>query len=104
MPPFKTGVFLQNFPGGDVSWSSSDNEQLQVLSVDISPDGRKLAYGTVFMEALVVDVDTGERRVASLNIPAPVGDLAYSRDGLWLVTGSDDNKVRLWKTQDYSSS
>jgi WD40 repeat protein len=101
-PPISTipGIHLWEVSNGKLLWDYRQNDaRLLILSVDYAPDGKMLAYGT-FDSALILDAETGQLR-KSLPIPNHVGDLTFSRDGKLLATGSDDRKIRLWKTGAY---
>jgi WD40 repeat protein len=95
------GIHLWNAANDELLWDyAGDDARLRVLSVDYAPDGKTIACGT-FDSALILDAATGQL-IQSLPIPNHVGDLAFSADGLLLATGSDDHKIRLWSTDDYS--
>jgi WD40 repeat protein len=93
-------IRLWNTSNGDLLWDyKSDDKRLLVLSVDYSPDGKTLAYGT-FDSVLILDAEKGTL-IKLWPIPNHVGDLAFSADGRFLATGSDDHKIRLWETSNY---
>jgi WD40 repeat protein len=94
------GMHLWNPSNGVLRWNyKKENRHLLVLSVDYSPDGKTIAYGT-FDSALVLDAETGSL-IKSLSIPNHVGDLAFSPDGRLLATASDDRKIRLWRMDNF---
>jgi WD40 repeat protein len=95
-----SNINLWSILNGELRWNYvEDNTRLLVLSVDYAPDGKTIAYGT-FDKVLVLDAETGQL-IRSLSIPDHVGDLAFSSDGRFLATGSDDRKIRLWSTDNY---
>jgi len=95
-----SGIHLWNASNGELLWGyKDDDKRLLVLSVDYSPDGKTLAYGT-FDSALILDAEEGTL-IKLLPIPNHVGDLTFSLDGKLLATGSDDYKIRLWGTSNY---
>jgi WD40 repeat protein len=96
-----TGMFITTLPGGELLWSHGEQGHIGVLSTDYSPDGSRIAFGKISSGIIVMDAITGET-IADVQIPVPVGDVSYSLDGRWLATGSDDHKIRLWNTADYS--
>lgn len=98
---FNTGMFVTTFPRGELFWSHGEQGYMGVLSTDYSPDGSSLAFGRISSGIMVMEATTGET-IAETLIPVPVGDVRYSPDGRWLATASDDNKIRLWNTTDYS--
>ena len=97
---FLTGLYVWDVTNGQQLWSYGDQDGLRVLSVDYSPGGETLAVGLAIGGVMVIDVASGE--TVNLPLAAPVGDVAFSPDGQWLAAGSDDNKIRLWGTADYS--
>jgi WD40 repeat protein len=98
---FRSGMYLANYPGWEMLWSLGERERLGVLSVDYALDRSEIAFGKISSGVTVVEAKTGAT-LANLHLPVPVGDVAYSPDGRWLATASDDNKIRLWNTSDYS--
>jgi len=98
---FSTGVFVTTLARGELLWSHGEQGHMGVLSTDYSPDGSSLAFGRISSGIMVMEATTGET-IAETLIPVPVGDVRYSPDGRWLATASDDNKIRLWNTTDYS--
>jgi len=98
--PDAAGIHLWDVEGRELLWDyAGDGTPLRVLSVDFSPDGKTIAYGT-FDRLLILDTETGTL-MQSLPIPNHVGDLAFNPDGELLATGSDDHKIRLWDTYSY---
>ena len=111
--------------GGDDStvrlWRTADGAQLKrveagnhVYATDLSADGRWLvtggrargAIGTFWHQLTGAGGDTMPARlwrtsdmalVAALPHPEDVMDVAFSPDGRWLVTSSEDHKARLWR-------
>lgn len=68
---------------------------LLVASVAFSPDGTKLATGSLDSTARVWDVTSGEQ-LAYLPHDLPVNAVAFSPDGETLATASNDGVARLW--------
>jgi len=98
---FNTGAFITTRASGELLWSMGEQEHIGVLSVDYSSDGSSIAFGKISSGIIVNEAITGQT-IAKMQIPVPVGDVSYSPDGQWLASGSDDNKIRLWNTADYS--
>ncbi|MFZ5855929.1 MAG: WD40 repeat domain-containing protein [Chloroflexota bacterium] len=94
------GIHLWDVSNGELLWDYKGTKRLRVLSVDYAPDGKTIAFGT-FDSAVILDAETGAL-IKSLPIPNHVGDLAFSPDGTLLATASDDNKIRLWRTDTYN--
>jgi pimeloyl-ACP methyl ester carboxylesterase len=93
-------MHLWNIASGEPLWNYGEKDMLRVLSVDYYPTGETIAYGTLSNGVMILNAQTGQP-IKSLPIAAPVGDVAFSPDGQWLAAGSDDNKIRLWRTADY---
>src|SRR5207247_951963 len=78
--------------------------QLLSRSLAFSPDGAQLAVATVeFREEgaaddlRLYDVSTGRLVRAMVGHAAAINALAFSGDGSRLVSGGDDNTVRVWE-------
>ena len=97
---FYSGMHVWDVTNGEPFWNYGEKDKLRVLSVDYAPTGDAVAAGTLSNGVMIMDAQTGQL-IKHLPLPAPVGDVAYSPDGRWLAAGSDDNKIRLWRTSDY---
>ena len=82
------------------------NGELQILSVAFSPDGTRLAAagadilgagaGIAAENTRVWDAVTGNELLTITGHTASVNDIAFSPDGLSLVTASDDGTAKVW--------
>lgn len=97
---FYTGMHLWNASSEDPVWNYGEKDRLRVLSVNYHPNGETIAFGTLAKGVILLDAKTGQL-IKNLPIAVPVGDVAFSPDGQWLAAGSDDNKIRMWRTSDY---
>jgi WD40 repeat protein len=97
---FYSGMHLWDIANREPLWNYGETDMLRVLSVDYDPTGETIACGTLSNGVMIVNAKTGQR-IKHLPLPVPVGDVAFSPDGRWLAAGSDDNKIRLWRTSDY---
>ncbi len=91
-----TGKLLRTLPlAGDI-----------VYSVTFSPDGKRLATGSFDSIARIWQLDTGKviNIAPPLKGPTPsaardkarVRSVTFDAGGKWLLTGSDDDKARIW--------
>ncbi len=96
---FSSGVHLWDVAGLEPLWNYGEKDRLQVLSVAYQPTGETIACGTLTDGVLVLNAEMGELLWDS-PISTPVGDVAFSLNGQLLASGSDDFKIRLWRTSD----
>jgi WD40 repeat protein len=109
---------------GVLIWDAETGEQVKSLQchratvwrVAFSPDGKRLASSSVDNKLIMWDIQTGEKLFsltaagdssmpgADCNPPAPSGsiyvgsirDLAFSPNGMLIVTASEDRTLRVW--------
>jgi len=73
--------------------------QNAVMSVDYSPTGRELACGAYDKTIRIFPVDsTVSREIYHTRRMQRVFSVKYTRDSAYLLSGSDDSNLRLWKT------
>jgi WD40 repeat protein len=94
--------------GDAVLWDAGSGERLrkltspyaqmrnasQVYSARFSPDGNRVAM--VDWQPVVCEVATGKTVLQLEGHTSQVRDIAYSPDGQWLVTASEDHTARVW--------
>jgi WD40 repeat protein len=73
-------------------------ETRQVLSVAFSPDGSRIATGSVDGTVRVWDLAGEQLSVTLEGYQQPVHDVAFSPDGRRIVTASRDGTARVWST------
>ena len=72
----------------------------EVLAVTWSPDGKRLASGSVDKTVMIWDVLTGAPIGSPLNgHTGRVTAVAFSPDSKFVASGSTDRSVRLWDVQ-----
>ena len=71
-----------------------------VLSVSISPDGKKIVSGSYDNSIRVWDTDTGREILPPLQANnSYVFSVAFSPDGKKIASGSSDKSVRVWDAE-----
>ncbi len=66
-------------------------------SMEVSPDGRRVASGDDLGEVTVWDITTGEELLhLAGEHDDSIGDVAFSPDGRFLLTSSYDDQIILW--------
>jgi WD40 repeat protein/serine/threonine protein kinase len=65
-------------------------------SAVFSPDGQRIASGSLDKTIKVWDANTGAELLTLRGHESRVLSVAYSPDSKWIVSGSDDGTVRVW--------
>jgi WD40 repeat protein len=70
-----------------------------VVSVAMSPDGRRVAYGGQDSTVWLCDVATGKELRRFTEHRGVIRSVVFSSDGRWLLSGSEDATMRLWDVE-----
>lgn len=70
-----------------------------VSHVDISPDGKRLALGSVHRTLMVVDAKTGAQLYMRRRHRDAISAVRYSPDGTLLASGANDHRVVLYEAK-----
>ena len=70
-----------------------------VWTVAFSPDGSRIASGSLDGTIRIWDVQTGSPMHRLDGHKNRVRSVAFSSDGQWIASGSDDKTVRVWNSQ-----
>jgi WD40 repeat protein len=94
----ETGKILASVP------AKPDNGPLGLYSflistLDWSPDGTRIATGSMDRSLRIWDSATGKLIAESKRHAGWIGGVAYSRDGTRVATGSEDRTVRIWDAE-----
>lgn len=87
-------VVLWNLSGSDRIFNAPFHKG-EIVTLEFSPDGRKLISGGADGAAIVSRTNTGTELFRVLNEDR-VEDVAFSPDGAWFVTVSADGRTRVW--------
>ncbi|MEL6251778.1 MAG: WD40 repeat domain-containing protein [Bacteroidota bacterium] len=85
-------VKIWNIEGGDLI--GEFRTESAVLSIAISPDSKKILYGTSTKAALI-DLN-GNSLVEYSGGGTWVNGVAFSPDGRWVATGGKENSAKIW--------
>lgn len=87
-------VTVWNLSGSNRFTTSSHRDG--VLAMAFSPAENKVA--TAGGDTIAVTNLSLEKELYRILIQSPVRDIAFSPNGLWFVTVSDDHRIRIWDT------
>jgi len=76
--------------------------KMYITKMRFTPDSKFLAVGFSYQKSnyvLFIDTKTWEVKMPSLQHPEAVQDFTFTSDGTKLITGCDDNNIRIWNTE-----
>ena len=84
--------------GTELSTLTVDSGFRGVQSVSFSPIGDMIAAGCYNGKIYFIDAQSGEVKRALTGHSDQVSSVAFSADGQWVMSGSNDKTIRLWDT------
>lgn len=84
------------------NWKSTDETELvrdrwsPVTSAAISPDGHRIARGTISGSIIIYDADSGAKLLTMGTHRDSVKDIVFNPDGTRIASASKDGAVRIW--------
>ncbi|CAE6497094.1 unnamed protein product [Rhizoctonia solani] len=101
-----SGLVMQSTKDGRVLKVLLPNrDDVRLRSVDISPDGTRIASGSIASGVYVWDVESGELVLGPLLFPdtplcdEPFASLSFSPDGSCLISSAPNGKICLWESK-----
>jgi WD40 repeat protein len=67
-----------------------------VLSVGISPDGKRIVSGSADRTIRIWDFNTGKLQKTIAGQTREIESVAFSHDGKHIVSGSADGTIKIW--------
>jgi WD40 repeat protein len=77
------------------AYENLEGHEADVWALDVSPDGRYIASGSLDQTAKIWEMETG-RLINTIHAHFPVVTLAFTADGQHLVTTADRNSAKVW--------
>lgn len=93
LTPNYTSVKIWNVSTGNAE--RTFNSTMAAHAV-FSPSGKELVVGSYKQDVTVLNTTTGKIRLTLRGHTNSVKALAYSANGEWIATGSEDGTVRIW--------
>jgi WD40 repeat protein len=84
---------------GDGAGKGEGNHASGVTSLDISPDGRRIAVALLDRTIRIWDTDSGKVTHTLRGHVRGVTAVCFSPDGRRLFSGSQDHTVRIWQAE-----
>ncbi|KAF9540559.1 hypothetical protein EC957_003997 [Mortierella hygrophila] len=81
------------------NWAFSLRKDLKFSALAFSPNSRHLAIGTNDLSILIWCLETKSPKFELKGHKARLRCIAYSTCGKWLVSGGDDEVIRLWRRE-----
>ncbi|KAG0268403.1 hypothetical protein BGZ95_002474, partial [Linnemannia exigua] len=85
------------------TWELKD-DLLGKSAIAISPCGKEFANATLYNNADVVSIETGDIELVLFGHEDSIECICYSPDGRFIATGSKDQTVRIWRLADVDNA
>ncbi|CAE6450742.1 unnamed protein product, partial [Rhizoctonia solani] len=100
------GVVIRNLKDGQILKSFlPEGKNVPFRSLDISPDGTRIAAGSINDSVHIWDIDSGQVLLGPLNsadatnYPEPNTSVSFSPDGAYLISSSPGRNICLWEVR-----